>query len=192
MKNAKGFTLVEFLLAIVVFSFILILMATAFIQVNRSYNKGLTVRRVHQSARDIIADVSRTFLSNTGSLNSLSLTKNAQEICIGTKVRYLWSVGTVDRSANYGMMRDTQFSSCGEGLPGDVGEVELLDDNVVVQNFDISQIGTSGSYRITVTLSSNTSDLVTGDGSGGVECSVGAGDQFCDIVTLETTVSVRE
>src|SRR5690554_8236963 len=71
MKDRQsGFTLVELLLATALFSFILLFVTTGFIQINRAYNKGITVKRMHQSAREIIDELSRALLEST-SINPL-------------------------------------------------------------------------------------------------------------------------
>lgn len=63
VKNKQGFTLVEFLLAVGMFSFFIVFVLVGFVQINRSYSRGITVKQVQQSARTVLEDISRSLQS---------------------------------------------------------------------------------------------------------------------------------
>ena len=49
--SQSGFTMVELLLAMAFFSFILVFFSFGFIQVNRTFQKGVTIKRVTETGR---------------------------------------------------------------------------------------------------------------------------------------------
>lgn len=61
--NRRGFTLVEFLLSVAMFSFFIVFVLVGFVQINRSYSRGITVKQVQQSARALLEDISRSMQS---------------------------------------------------------------------------------------------------------------------------------
>ncbi len=59
-KNQNGFTIIELLIATVVFSVILLVVTAAIIQVGRMYYKGYISSRTQQASRAVIDDISRS------------------------------------------------------------------------------------------------------------------------------------
>ena len=57
-QREQGFTIVELLMALAVFSFVLVLVTTVFIQIFRTYTRGITRKEVNQSARLLLDDMS--------------------------------------------------------------------------------------------------------------------------------------
>lgn len=102
--SKKGFTLIEFLLSSAIFSFFLVIVMIGFMQINRSYNRGLTVKSVQQSARIIVEDISRTIANNPGQVTFLEpdatnpSSPDSFRMCIDT-VKYSWN--GVDSNMDY-------------------------------------------------------------------------------------------
>ncbi len=59
VKNQKGFTLVELLLATAVFSIALIAITAAIIQIFKAYQSGISIRKTQSSARVISEELTR-------------------------------------------------------------------------------------------------------------------------------------
>lgn len=59
IKRTQGFTLIELMLAMAFVSVLLITIALTIIQMGTIYNRGMTLKEVNQSARDIADDVRR-------------------------------------------------------------------------------------------------------------------------------------
>ena len=76
-SNNKGFTLVELLLAMGVFSFVLMFCITIFIQINRLYFRGVNIARAQESSRNIVAELSSGLQSSEFSRVDFSLPVNA-------------------------------------------------------------------------------------------------------------------
>lgn len=60
IKNTAGFTIVELMIATVVFSVILILITTGIIQIGKAYYKGIIGSRTQETARKITDEVGRS------------------------------------------------------------------------------------------------------------------------------------
>jgi len=56
-KRQEGFTLVELLMAMVFFSFILIFASASYIQINRSYVRGANVKLVQEQTRKVVSEI---------------------------------------------------------------------------------------------------------------------------------------
>lgn len=64
MNNKKGFTIVEVTLALVFVSIILITIAWLTIHITSVYEKGLAMKAVNSTAKELIDDISRTIASS--------------------------------------------------------------------------------------------------------------------------------
>ena len=116
-KSQRGFTIVELLMAMALFSFVLILASVAFVQINRMFHKSNTVAEVQQTARTIIDDVSRAVrVSASGSsIEYLADVTTGDEepgvVCIGG-IYYVfredWESGT---DADFEEIRDEPLNA---------------------------------------------------------------------------------
>src|SRR6218665_2336873 len=61
MKRTGGFTLIELMLSMTFVSVLLLAIAMTIIQMATIYNKGMTVKEVNQTSRDISDDLKRSF-----------------------------------------------------------------------------------------------------------------------------------
>src|SRR5687768_6110446 len=91
-KKERGFTLIELMLALAFISFILVFAITTIIQVMRTYNKGLAVKDINQTARASLEDMSRYIRTTTPSkIKAVSQGGgNAGRTCLGG-VSYVWN-----------------------------------------------------------------------------------------------------
>lgn len=205
MKKQAGFTLVELLLAATFFAYILIFVTAAFVQINRAYNRGITVKRVHESTRQNIQDIARTIQSaqyGNSIINTDTDGLGPNYLCIGD-VRYVWyefdGTPPVTPPPFY-LLKDTSFANCSDPVSGD--EIDLLDNRLAVQDLCVYQIGLSIAYGIRLTISvdepnstflDSGSPPVCGDSSPSsqAQCNVLIGDQYCNVATLDTVVTIR-
>lgn len=190
--NKRGFTLIELLLATAFFSFILLFVLVGFMQVTRSYNKGIITKRVHESTRLIVEDLSRTIstaTSKAGSANPINIINSPiHALCVGG-TRYQWTVGyrsNTDTQPGFRVAKDNK--QCNVAFSSGDDTTEMLDDRLTVQDITINPIGNA--YFVSVTVSVNDKSLVTGSGAT-ASCNIADGDQFCDVATLTTAVTLR-
>jgi len=195
--NKRGFTLVELLLATAFFSFILLFVLVGFMQVTRSYNKGIITKRVHESTRLIVEDISRsisTATSKSASANPIHIIDSPiHALCVGG-TRYQWTVGyrsNTDKQPGFRVVKDSK--QCNVAFTASDDTTEMLDDRLTVQDITLGQPvggGVSNAYIVRVTVSVNDKTLVTGSGES-TSCNIADGDQFCDVATLTTVVTLR-
>src|SRR5690349_16391653 len=91
--KSAGFTLVELTLAIAFIGFLVLFTVIATLQVLRTYNKGLAVKEINQTARTIVEELSRSVRSATPtSINTApnDATPSQNRMCIGG-VSYVWN-----------------------------------------------------------------------------------------------------
>lgn len=191
MKNkSAGFTIVELLLAMAFFSFILLFVTTGFIIVNRAYTKGITVKLIQDEGRKVTEDLSRKL--RVASPEGISVDPSGECVEIsGTS--FYWSVpidGGDPTSPRH--LYEENGSTCSGVNPANTGAVSILDDRVGVQYIEIAGVSGSNSiYSIKIILSTSETDLITGDLSESASCTAGSGNQYCDVVTFSTVVSTR-
>lgn len=198
MKRTDGFTLVELLLAMAFFSFILTFVVAGFVQINRAYTKGITVRRVQEGARAVMEDLTRA-MRTAGSVTNSSATP-PYRICFGnTRIGWnqydgsgLESTETLGgEQINYVKTFDGN-TTCDAPFSPTQDNTSPLDELVKLQHLSIRQVGPPElrTYAIKVVTSSVEDSDFDNKGENAT-CRVQVGDQFCDIATLETVVSLR-
>jgi prepilin-type N-terminal cleavage/methylation domain-containing protein len=175
--ETTGFTLTELIIAMALFSFILLFAVMAFIQVNKIYVKGITLKRMNDQARVVLNDVSRDIQQHT----AFSPASPVNEICFSDGVAYSWTLNDPGK-----LSRGTVSSCSGSGDTIENAQ-NLIDGNTSVQLLSISPSGVSGSYKIDLVLSTQNQDQLTGTGSD-ITCKGDIGDQYCGVVHLSTVV----
>ena len=93
-RNAKGFTLIELMLAMTFISILLMAIAMTIIQIGAQYNKGMTIKEANQAGRSISEDFGR----NVGAADAFSMvndyatTTTGARVCMGNYT-YIWNTG---------------------------------------------------------------------------------------------------
>lgn len=91
-KNKSGFTIIELMFAMAFVALLLMAIASVVIQMSIIYNRGITLREVNQSGRNIV-DIMTRDISETNPFkisDYLIETANGGRLCMGT-VSYAWS-----------------------------------------------------------------------------------------------------
>lgn len=96
-KSQKGYTIVELMVANVIFSLILLAAMAALVQIGRLYYKGITASRTQETARAVIEELSQAiqFSNSEIDLSGINLDDSAGNhsgfICVGP-VRYTFLI----------------------------------------------------------------------------------------------------
>jgi prepilin-type N-terminal cleavage/methylation domain-containing protein len=208
LKNNKqlGFTIVELMIATLVFSVIMLISLAAFIQINRLYTKGLSIAKTQEAVRNVISE-----LSNRMQYSADDPYSNGNYVCIGTK-KYSFSLNTPEDSSGSALKSEdvTDSGSCNI-LASPSNKKVLLPKNTRVLSFIVTNTAGSPIHDITVSLlfapndgscsiNSACTDLVDtkGDVGGSItnidnwRCKGGiSGSEYCSLSKITTTVFKR-
>jgi prepilin-type N-terminal cleavage/methylation domain-containing protein len=193
MKNHKqsGFTLVELMISMTVFSVIMLISTYLFIQINRFYTKGITSVRLQDSARNIITDISSQIQFTTAGLVKGTTADGFNTVCIGNK-QYFYKTNMRNSLAQSYLYSKAVGSNCSD-ISGD--KKDLMPIGARLLAFGIDNPGGSNLYNINIRLIYGDDDLI--DKSAGPaaydqwKCSNDRGSEFCTWTSLATTVFRR-
>ncbi len=92
-QSEQGFTIVELMVATVVFSVVLLVLTFGVIQMSRIYDKGITETNTQNVARNIMADISQTIEFSGGQVGQTNVTNVGSAgqtfaFCIGDRAYY--------------------------------------------------------------------------------------------------------
>lgn len=212
-KNSHGFTLIELMIATVVFSVILLGAATSLIQIGRMYYKGVITSRTQNVARTVVDDIARRIQFSDASVvvagpepkGNPGSEVDVRAVCVGS-TRYTYAVNAQRNdetntyiSANHRiphvLWRDQ--GSCDGDLPDltqnnpGVGE-ELIDQHMRLTKFAVTPVGGDNLHRVEVGIIYGDDDLLLPDANNPQSC-VGSviGGQWCAVSNLTTNVFKR-
>lgn len=181
-SRPAGFTLVELIIAMAIFSLLLLLITSGIVQIMRIYQSGVASRRTQAAARLTMETITRDVRS---SLNAVAA---ANSICLegGETVRYVYD------SVNNSLLRQTLNGACAGGTStaataiidgsGDSNTQLRQFDNVIITDGD----GNPASVQITLLVTTGADDLFSG-----TACLPGQGSQFCSSTQFTNAVSLR-
>lgn len=184
-RKQKGFTLVELMMAMAFFSFILLFITTGFVIVSRAYNKGLTVKLIQDEGRSIVEELTREIrVSSSDDINV------AVDDCISVSGSLYYLYKPASSTPPYDLYKVQDGSTCDSYDETVITGERVLADRVSVQFMDASELSSTGVYSLKIVLSTNDTTLITASGEG-AECTTDNGGQYCDVVTMSTVISTR-
>lgn len=199
-KRQKGFTILELLIATVIFSLVLVLCATAIIQVGRIFYKGVTVNKVQDIARVVADDVAQA-IQFGGSADAANFYQegssgNLKWRCIGA-VRYIFNSNQIigENGVKHGLWKDRP-ANCSDSISSGMlnqdvptaGGKELLGKNMRISELEISE---GSVWRINLTVAYGPSDLFVDQGTFKQCLNRDRGGQFCAVSTITTNAIKR-
>lgn len=208
-SDKKGFTLVELMLAMTFFSFVLLFAISGFIQINRTFTRGVTQKGVQRAARLVIDEVGDAIRSAApGSVEVHNSAAGVQRVCIGD-VRFGFNQHRGDPTrATFTSERFNNNSTriilakTSDSSSNCTDPIERLEDrtrtlintNYSVHHLYVERVGTSNSYKIELVISTEVDYSRAYDFSQYGEdarCEVATGDEYCYVAKLETVVTAR-
>jgi prepilin-type N-terminal cleavage/methylation domain-containing protein len=218
LQNNKGFTIIELMIASMVFSIVLILCVSGMIQIGRMYYKGVTTSRTQETARTILDSVSQAIQFSGGSITPLVASAdgdaNQYSFCVNTKRfsvykgRQVVDSGAVTADqARHALVVDDVSTGC--PAPQDLNDPnlnppggaapaltatsrELIPAGLRISNILITADTANKLYTVTVRVVSGDSDLLDNANATNATCKVQRqGSQFCAVSELSTVVQKR-
>lgn len=201
-NNQKGFTIIELMIATVVFSFVLLIASSAVVAIGRLYHKGITSSKTQDVTRSIMEDVSRSIQFSSGDVQS-----GPGVYCFGED-RYSYVINSkvdLDNPNSRAVVHDTRtnLNQCNP-LPLNSGGEELLASNMRLLDFSVVSGGNKSSIVVKVAYGDNDLLTIYDDDAGPsdapnvpanqiktAQCKGGIGSDFCSTSQLATVVSKR-
>lgn len=218
---SAGFTIVELMIAMLIFSVIMIVVTYGVIHFSTSYYKGLNSSTTQNVARNIIDSISQGIqFADTdpvyGTLNGATGTNPPGYICAGNQ-EFAYSKGNELPSSPSGSFALLQYSNAGPCInnPDTTKGTELLQPNMRLTDITITHGANPTIWTISVKVAYGDNDLLcdtsiaspttagscargapaytTGTAIYGntIACKSTAGSQFCATSSLSTTVQRR-
>jgi prepilin-type N-terminal cleavage/methylation domain-containing protein len=200
-KSMQGFTIVELMMATLVFSVILLMVTMGVLQVNRVYYKGVTEANTQNSARAIMDTVSQAIQFNGGTVGPLPTPAaptpgTTYYVCVNNQ-QFIYKQGYQLVSGTPGLHQTNQAflqkaitGACGPPAP--ITGRELLSPNMRLSNLQVTRIGSSNLYKVQVTVTYGDDTVMTNPTSLAPVCKgIRAGNQFCSTASLSTVVEKR-
>lgn len=197
----RGFTVIELLIATTVFSTVILLGLTGFVQIGRSYYKGVTISQTNEAARQVLNEVSANIRLGS-SVSSLGQAGSGRFFyCVGSH-RYTFMTfnmvdsGNHDNVTKFGLLQDSLSgdNACGNPFGNPAvplnNPVELLSNQMRLLKFNISSVGgNSKLYSVDLSVAYGQDSALTDPASADAQCKLNlGGTQFCAITKLSTVV----
>lgn len=209
-RNKDGFTLIELMFAMAFVAFMMIFIVTAIVQTMRIYNKGLAIRDINQSGRQLTEDMTRTLrYANALQLSSNGYQAAGQRIC-ANGVTYVWNI---ENAA--GLVQTNKYAAPDTATPirfirvDDKGgllcsspassvpkaqSVDLLNSQLALQSMSFKSSEAGRVVTISALIATQGANRPLGPGRptvSGFECPVGSDGAFCAFGQFITTVYIR-
>jgi len=211
--GGKGFTIVELLVAMMVFSFVLLIVTVAIMQISRMYYKGMTESNTQATARSIMDTVSQAIQFNGGTVSATPSAPgnptpgSSYAFCVNNQqFSYRPGYQMVDSTPGTNQTRHSlvvnTVSGCSTSTPQNLSNAtiagrELLAPNMRLSSMVVTNLGNS-LYKVQVRVVYGDDSLLlspSGNGAGAAApdaaCRGGAGQQFCSVSDLSTIVISR-
>lgn len=212
-KRAAGFTIIELMVATMVFSVVLLVVTAGILQISRVYYKGLTESATQNAARSIIDTISQSIQFSGGDVTETpgSAAGVNYAFCVGNK-QYSYRLGAQVKnnpSASdqtwHALVETTVGGSCSGVQPQQLTDQAVNGRDLVNQEMRLSNLAVESldenRYRVTVRVVYGDADLLfspsapsspTGATRPDATCQpVRAGTQFCAASELSTVVIKR-
>jgi prepilin-type N-terminal cleavage/methylation domain-containing protein len=216
INKMNGFTIVELLIATVVFAVVLLVAQASFLQIGHLFYRGVSINQTQETADHIFQDINGNFQSAPSVGGGLNSPGGYNYYCIGN-IRYTYRINnevnanapSADHSpsGNFGVIKDilpgagaacatpcsdTSGSPCPAGTVKLQSPVEMLGNRMRIEKFDIpSPPPGSNLYNVSIVLAYGDDNTLTyhtpGDFST-VACQGDAHNDFCAVSSINTAI----
>jgi prepilin-type N-terminal cleavage/methylation domain-containing protein len=205
-RSARGFTIMELLVATMVFSVVLLLVTAGILQITRVYYKGVTESNTQNTARSIIDTVSQAIQFSGGAVTPTSgspVPGTDYAFCVGNQqfsYRLGWQVeDRLDPTVNqtwHALVQNSAAGCSGSTAPQSMASQtvngrDLMGPHMRLSKLSVASLG-ANLYEIRVKVVYGDNDLLNNPTTSTASCKgVQAGTQFCSVSELSTIVVKR-
>jgi len=217
-KPQRGFTIIELLIATLVFAMVLMLITYGVISFTKSYLKGINQSRTQNVARNVIEGISQAVQFSGGQVTVYVPAGGSKGFCIDNQ-RYSYVTGVQLTEGTPGTNQSQRVlvldepGNCGglqpQNVRAGVGSIlgkEMLAPGMRLAKMNVEQVGTTPMYRIQVRVVYGDDDLLCSPSAGDCDntntttnlnrddltCKQAiSGSQYCAVSELSTTIKKR-
>lgn len=176
IKQPRGFTLVELIVAMALFSMMLLIISVGVLQIMKMYQSGLASRQTQQAARLALEDITREVRNS-----STAIVPALDTLCLEGVQAVQYQV------VNKSLQKVTGGSTCAAGTTTRT----LIDGSGKIQVATflptlIPPAGTAASVKVVLTVTTGAADLLSG-----ATCRPGTGSQYCSSTSYSNIISLR-
>ena len=195
--RTEGFTIVELMLATMVFSVVLVAITAGVLHVTKQYYRGVTSSATQNTARNITDTVTNAIKFGTGSVETVDGGQTQRDepyvFCAGGYV-FVYQLGKQYKPNTENMVgmyvQPMQQSACAVPTTDDGSRRQLLGENMRVTYLRLVQAG--GTYAVTVRVAYGDDDLLRhGPVGNDVQCVSDTGSEFCAVSGLTASAMRR-
>ncbi len=211
-KHQNGFTIVELMIATVVFSTVMLVITVGVIQFSRIYYTSINRSRTQNVARTIVSQLSQAvqFTGVVITPSTIDSGTGLDYFCAGGKIytfrtgtQYTGDTASAGAPGLYVMPRPSGCSPLISAEYDDARGQQLLGKGMCISRLSLTSAAAAGSqmYNISLTLVYADYDLLAGTASATscapassgatVACKSGEGSQYCAVSPLNATVQRR-
>lgn len=198
-SNQAGFTIVELMIATLVFSVVLLLVTTGIIQVGHTYYKGINEANTQDTARTVMETIGEAIQFSGGAVGQTDATEQAgvlKAFCVGdTQFSYRLGTqlvtGTPGSGQTNSVLRKNTVSNCNASSPALSTGQELLSPKMRLSELSVTPVPGGTAFTIRVKVVYGDADLLNNPTSSAASCKGSEGSQFCSTSDISTTVYKR-
>lgn len=200
-NDRSGFTIIELMLAMTIFSAVMVVVTVGFIGMNRTYNRGVIRKELSEQSQDLRNNLERTVRGAGGESVTIvdcsgggesapecnGLESGYSAICVGDR-RYIWQPNTID----YGLKYDNR--ACGESIGG--ASSQIISSRYRVRSLNVNSLADapSGLYRLKGVITTVDDEALSGLDGVDVRCKGSSESEFvrtCAVESLDFIISAR-
>lgn len=200
-SSQSGFTIIELMIATMVFGVVLLLITTATLQITKVYYRGITEAKTQYTARSIVDLISQGIQFSGGAVTET--TPSGNTFCVANQqYTYVLRKQLVDQSPTSNqtfhalVVRDQSNCPSAAGTTMNVADIgndkrELIEPKMRLSRMEITSV-TANAYRVTVKVVYGDDDILNNPNAANASCkSLNVGAQFCAVSELSTIVTRR-
>lgn len=180
MRNSRGFTIVELLMAMAIFSFVMITIVVAFTQLMSGYRQGVSSSRTQNAAKEVMTEMTRF----AHGASDIKVSPDKSHICFGSN-QYDFDSSTGDLYLGISTNESCTEQASNRRL--------VIANNLKVIEFVVDEQTSTRDIQlganVRLTIATDTEDLR--DEDTGLCDPSKAGSQYCSITTIETALGLR-
>ncbi len=193
LGHSKGFTIVELMIATMVFSTILVAISIGVMYFTRSYYKGVYESSTQNAARNVAESITKAIQFN-GSENNVVLptidtATGKNYLCAGGYIFVYQQGQKYTGSGTTGFYTQPLTGNC-MSVPPASNQQQLLGKNMRIASITMNG-SAAASYTVTVTVAYGDDDVLSATEGSNIACITGSGSEYCAVSTVTATAVPR-